>query len=328
MNTTRRLPLFALSLVLCAYSASAQVSISTLGAGGAYNQDFSVLTTGNFPLTDNTSIPGVYAFRALGNTNPNVFIADNGSNAVGGFRNYGPAGDPDRALGGLADAFSTADLAYGIRFQNDTAMTITSIEVRYTGEQWRDASTAAQTLSFSYRTDPGNITDLVSGTYTLVPSLDFTSPTNTGSSGPIDGNDPANREEIVSSFAVSIPPGQEIMLRWVDFSEIVTNQGLAIDDVQVIARAGTTAADATISGRVVAADGRGISGARVYLSGGELAEPVHMLTNAFGYFSFTGVESGETYLVTVSSKRHSFAQPTRVIDLLDSAFDVDFVAEP
>jgi hypothetical protein len=286
MNIRKKLSLFTFSLFLISYSVSAQVSITTLGPSGAYNQDFSVLTTVDFPLTDNTSIPGVYAFRQNGNAAPNIFVADDGSSGTPEFKNYGPAGNPDRALGSIADGppvFTTGDIFYGIRFQNDSPSAITSIEVRYVGEQWRDANAAAQTLSFSFRQDAGDITDLFSGVYTNVTSLDFVTPTNTGASVALDGNNPANREEIVSSFAVNIPIGGEIMLRWTDIGDpFLAGHGVAIDDLVVIARAGTTAADATISGRVTTANGRGISGARLVLTGGDLTQPLTALTNAFG----------------------------------------------
>lgn len=329
MNICKKLSLFALSLCLFGSSVPAQVSITTLGPGGAYTQDFSALGIANFPLTDNTSITGVYAFRQVGNAIPNIFVADNGSSTAAEFKNYGSTADPDRALGSLADTATTGALFYGIRFQNDTGTTITSIEVRYTGEQWRDSSGTAGGFTFAYRQDSGDITDLFSGSYTAVGSLDFITPTNTGAGIALDGNAAANREAIISSFAVNIPPGQEVMLRWTDFDDASpVDQGIAIDDVVVIARAGTTAADATIGGRVVTANGRGISGARVVLTGGDLTEPIFALTNAFGYFNFTDIESGRTYVVTVNSKRYRFTNPSRTVDLSDSAFDVDFVAQP
>lgn len=326
MNFVKNFSLLVLSLVVLSFAVPAQVSITTLGPGGAYTQDFNVLTTGNFSLTNNTSIQGVYAFCNLCNAVPNIFFADNGSGTNGEFKNYGTSGAADRALGSLASP-STETLFYGIRFQNDTGVTITSIELNYFGEQWRDASTSPQGLLFAYRQSAGDITDLTTGTYTDVALLDFTTPSNTGS-GQLDGNNPANRVNINASFAVMIPPGEEIMIRWTDSDEVGVDHGLSIDDLEVIARAGTTAADATISGRVVTASGRGISNARVVLTGGDLTGPVYALTNAFGYFVFDGIESGRVYAVTVNSKRYQFANPTRTVDLSDSAVGVDFVADP
>lgn len=333
MNICKKLSLLTLSLFLFVNAPTAQVSITTLGPPGAYTQDFSALTSSDFPLTDNTApFVGFYAFCTSCNAIPNIFAADNGSDSTPEFKNYGAIGNLDRALGSIASSgpvVITGDMFYGIRLQNNSGSVITSVEVRYTGEQWRDASAVAQTVDFSFRQDAGPINDLTSGTYTDVDSLDFTTPFNVGLGAPLDGNDPANREAIVSSFAVNIPVGGELMLRWADGDDpFLGGHGVAIDDVVVIARAGTTAADATISGRVVTASGRGISGARIVLTGGDLTEPLYTLTNAFGFFSFAGIESGRTYAVTVSSKRYRFSEPTRTVDLSDSATGVDFVSDP
>lgn len=329
MITSKKLSLFALSICLFGYSAAAQVSITATGPGGAYTQNFSVLTTVDFQHFDNTApLAGVYALRSFNNSVPNTFFADDGSGTTASFKNYGLNADPDRAFGGLVDplAIGTGELNYGIRFRNDTGVTITSIEVRYVGEQWRDQSTASQTLGFSYR-QAVTVTDLTTGSYTAVPALVFTTPTNTGS-GQLNGNLAANRVLVVGGFAVNIPPGEEIMLRWTDFAEVGANHAIALDDIVVIARAGTTAADANLGGRVVTSTGRGISGARVVLTGGDLAQPRHALTNAFGYFTFSSLDSGQTYAVTVNSKRYRFTESTRTVNLTDSAFDVDFVAQP
>lgn len=90
----------------------------------------------------------------------------------------------------------------------------------------------------------------------------------------------------------------------------------------------TTAADLSISGRVTTAGGAGIRNARVVLSGNSLPEPRVVTTGSFGYFSFTGLTAGETYVVTVNSQRYTFTVPSRVITLVDNLTDVDFTADP
>ena len=89
-----------------------------------------------------------------------------------------------------------------------------------------------------------------------------------------------------------------------------------------------TAAPVSVSGRVLTASGRGIRNVKVTISGGDLAEPRTMYTGAFGYYSFTGVTAGQTYFVTVEPKRYTISQPTRVVNMLDSIADLDFVADP
>ena len=88
------------------------------------------------------------------------------------------------------------------------------------------------------------------------------------------------------------------------------------------------AANVSLGGRVASANGRGLSKVSVTLSGGGLAAPRYALTNPFGYYSFDELPAGHTYVVTVASKTHTFAVPSRTVNLLDSISNVDFVAEP
>jgi hypothetical protein len=88
-----------------------------------------------------------------------------------------------------------------------------------------------------------------------------------------------------------------------------------------------TAAAASLSGRVTTADGRGIRNARIVVSGNTLPEPRIATTGSFGYFSLDGLQAGETYVVTVNSKRYTFSMPSRVITLVDNVVDANFVAD-
>jgi len=88
-----------------------------------------------------------------------------------------------------------------------------------------------------------------------------------------------------------------------------------------------TAAGASIGGRISTPAGDGIAGTVVTLSGGNLLEPQTALTGPFGYYSFENLAVGSSYFVTVSSKRFTFAEPTRVINLVDNVADANFVSE-
>lgn len=89
-----------------------------------------------------------------------------------------------------------------------------------------------------------------------------------------------------------------------------------------------TSAIVGISGRVITADGRGIAGAVMTIEGGSLEQPKTLITNPFGYYRFDGLEAGQTYILTVGSKRYLFSKPSRVIELLDNINDFNIVAEP
>lgn len=89
-----------------------------------------------------------------------------------------------------------------------------------------------------------------------------------------------------------------------------------------------TAAGVSISGRVLTADGRGIRNARIVVTGNTLVEPLYAQTSTFGYYTIEGLRAGETYVVTVNSKRFLFSTPSRVITALDNVTELDFIASP
>ena len=96
-----------------------------------------------------------------------------------------------------------------------------------------------------------------------------------------------------------------------------------IDDVSVAMT--TTAAVVVIGGRVVAADGRGISKASVIMT--DISGAVHrVLTNPFGYYRFDDVAAGTTVIVGVSSKNYTFVIDTRVVSVKGELMDVNFTA--
>lgn len=88
-----------------------------------------------------------------------------------------------------------------------------------------------------------------------------------------------------------------------------------------------TAASLSLSGRVTTAGGNGIRNAKVVIMGNSLDEPIITATGSFGYYSFDGLTAGETYIVTVNSKRYTFSMPSRVVSLVDNVIDADFIAD-
>ena len=100
-----------------------------------------------------------------------------------------------------------------------------------------------------------------------------------------------------------------------------------IDDVSLFATGllAPTAADAVVKGQVVDRFGGGISGAMVTLISPR-GERRTVITSSFGYFRFSAVETGETYVLTASSKRHRF-QP-RSVTVADSIDDLQILALP
>lgn len=81
-----------------------------------------------------------------------------------------------------------------------------------------------------------------------------------------------------------------------------------------------TAASATVSGRLHI-DGRAIACGRVYMTN-QNGETVTTKSNQFGYFQFSNVTAGETYLFTVFSKYGEFYP--LVLSVQDNISDLSF----
>lgn len=318
------------SMLILPLTAVSQVSITTSPIG-TYTQNFdgAFLSTGDYTLTDNAPANlGWYSARTIGTGN--VFTASIGNAVAGQFYNYGLAADPNRALGSIATT-GTGALYYGLRIQNDTASPFQSVRVQYAGEQWLDFYPATQTITFSYQVSAGDITSLTTGTFTSVTPLTFTTPSNTLIAGPLNGNLAANRVALDLTFVVAVPAGSEIMLRWQDTAEPTIapfNHGVAIDDVTVtLSSLAPTAAHISISGRATTPDGRGISGALLVLSGGQLEQPLTARTNPFGYYQIDDVLPGSTYLLEISARRYNFTQTSLVINAQDNVTGANFMTE-
>ncbi|RQO31412.1 hypothetical protein DBR32_05465 [Taibaiella sp. KBW10] len=193
----------------------AQVNLTAVGT---YSQDFNTInpTTGTF--TNNSTLSGWYINPGPA-CNPN-----NGNTNSGACYHFGAASQTDRSLGAISNGTITAYV--GVRFKNTTGNTITSLTISYTGEQWR-LNSSANGLVFGYQISASAITDITTGSWTANTALDF-APINTGTAGPIDGNNSSNRQAKTATIAVNIPNNSELSLRWVKSTSNST--GLSVDD--------------------------------------------------------------------------------------------------
>ncbi len=65
----------------------------------------------------------------------------------------------------------------------------------------------------------------------------------------------------------------------------------------------------------------------IVVTGNSLPHPKTVKTSSLGYYRIDGLQAGETYVVTINSKRYTLSVPSRVISLNDSVGDIDFAAE-
>jgi hypothetical protein len=87
------------------------------------------------------------------------------------------------------------------------------------------------------------------------------------------------------------------------------------------------AGPASVQGRVVTADGRGIKSAMIVVSGGNLSEPRIVITNTFGFYRVPDLESGESYVFTVFAKKYQFRENSIFVSLQEDLHGLDFIAD-
>lgn len=140
-----------------------------------------------------------------------------------------------------------------------------------------------------------------------------------------------------STFAGTSLPGMKRSLGSGRFTLVITgfgnstvgNYNLYVDAPAAGCQIALAPTDASgsIGGRVTTSAGQGIAKATLTITGSEIA-PMTLRTNSFGYYSFADLPVGGTYFITVSSKMHTFANPTQTVTLDENVKGIDFVSEP
>ncbi len=86
-----------------------------------------------------------------------------------------------------------------------------------------------------------------------------------------------------------------------------------------------TAAGVSVSGRIATSNGNGITNVQVVMTESNGTTQT-ALTGPFGYYGFTNIPSGQTVVMSISSKRFTFKQPVRLVTLNDDLADFDWIA--
>ena len=142
----------------------------------------------------------------------------------------------------------------------------------------------------------------VSGTNVVVNSVTYTSPTsitlNLTTTGAAQG---------ARILAITNPDGQQV------------TGTLTINP--------PTAANASISGRVVSAEGRGIRGAVIRIQSSDGTVNRVVMTNSMGYYMIPDMETGITYVISIQSRRFVFEPASVVYTHQDQIADLNFRAQ-
>jgi hypothetical protein len=233
MKTNRKFLFFILLFISLSFSflnnVQAQISITTIGI--PYNQDFNTLANSG---TTSATLPLGWAFSESGGSGLTTYGVDFGDLTAANTYSYGSISAADRAFGELSSGGKIS--TFGSSYQNLTGSTIGSLQISYTGEQWRQGANGSggiDSLVFSYSVDP--LATLTTGTYLNVQQLNFFSPNSSASpNNPVDGNATGNRTtKTFSITGISIPNNAIFWIKWVGINVSGNDDGLAIDDFSI-----------------------------------------------------------------------------------------------
>lgn len=228
--------LIAIPFILFAFFATttelkAQTSIAAIGT--TYSQNFNTLTPAG-AWADNSTITSWYALDANGSTSTS-FVLNDGEISTDGLTSFGTVASSDRALG-FAPVGNVGEKMYvGWRFKNNTGITINSLVINWTGEQWRDEDVNAQSITLNYQISASAITAINTGILETT-GLEFQSPQISGSNLKLNGNLSGNRVSNSHTINDPIAPGSEIIIVW-ETTDMGINHLMAIDDISVTAKA-------------------------------------------------------------------------------------------
>jgi hypothetical protein len=163
----------------------------------------------------------------------------------------------------------------------------------------------APSLSFSSVATPVNVigSNMTPGTGTA--ALD----------GVVQGNVTAGADGVVTYQQAKPAPG----LHYVTFVDSAGRETSAVFYVTA-----ATAANVSVSGRVVNAYGTGVRGARVTFTDSR-GNVLSGFTNSFGYYAINDVPPGDTYMVNAASKGLTFVP--RAVTVTDTLTGVDITAQ-
>ncbi len=222
--------LFSVGVSLIRTRAASGTPVSLNAPGSAYTQDFNTLANSG----TSTSVPVGWGFAESGTNANTTYTAGTGSGTAGDTYSFGATSNPERAFGGLQSGSLIPTI--GACFTNNTGSAITSLDIAYTGEQWRSGVTnrnAADRLDFQYSLNATSLSD-AGATWVDVDNLDFSSPNINATAGALDGNAANNRAAISFSITgLSIANGSTFFIRWTDFNIASSDDGLSVDDFSI-----------------------------------------------------------------------------------------------
>jgi hypothetical protein len=201
----------------------------TYSLANPYDFAFPVIASGSSGGLGISTLAGWYGTSVL----LSRFGATDGDQTTGGQISFGLANSSNRALGLLATS-TTGGTAFGVRFINGTTITLTRMNLQFTGEVWRQ-SDKSKTLQFYYFIDPTGTAAFPGSATAYLPALNVSFPTVPADSGgvAVDGTSPLNQTNlsVLDQAITNWPPGAALWLVWQMTDNTGKAQGLGMDNL-------------------------------------------------------------------------------------------------
>lgn len=177
---------------------------------------------------------------------------------------------------------------------------------------------------------PGNLTFISLTQNSVVPFNCTTPPVGAGGTVTCTSAIFASGASAQFTLTVNIPGGTALGTTYTNIASVSTDT-LDPNEENNSSPATTTvampsAASVSVSGRVIAANGRGIRGVIVGLID-EQGQQRTAMTSTFGYYRFADIPAGQSYTIIVSAKRYSFTQPAQLLNLSGDIDGINFTAD-
>lgn len=190
-------------------------------------------------------------------------------------------------------------------------------------------STTSSTTAFPYAA-----TNLSTPSFTLLGDQEFTQTDVLGSSQVVAVTENTVEGWRLTSVAcVEVAGGSpNLPNTTVDLANrranIIVEDGESVTCTFTSERLAPTAGEATVGGRIIDRRGRGVRGISLSLFDAANGQTVYATTNSFGYYSFTGLDVPDFYVLTAfDTFRYTILDNVRSFTLRDDLANVDFVAE-
>ncbi|MEP6849461.1 MAG: Calx-beta domain-containing protein [Acidobacteriota bacterium] len=263
---------------------------------------------------------------------------------------YAAALDPVQSAGGASSANFVSELAgqtsiqlknklaspRAIRVVNSQAaihsFVIVSLELDSNGDE--------NGVGFTLNYDPNKLANPAvslgtgAATATLIPNTNISGKVGVVLAYPIGQSSPAGTKQLVS-IRFDVAPSATVGPTSLTFSDSPVFREVVDANAEVLPATftdglvqifGPTAANVSVRGRVSNSSGGSISRALVSVSGQD-GQTRTAFTNSFGYFGFSDLTAGATYVFTVRSKGYTFSPEARAVSILEDIDKLDFIAD-